>query len=124
MSRKISMKADGILWNTGFQLEKNKRFSMAQKVVDSEVIRRTDPYVPFRTGQLKHSGISGTVIGSGEIRYTAPYAKRQYYENAGRGIEGLHASGGITGKRGRLFFERMKADQKQDILKAAKECFQ
>lgn len=117
------MNKNGIIWNSGFQLEKEQRFSKAQKVVDSEVLRRSDPYVPLRSGILKKSGISGTVIGSGEIHYTAPYARRQYYENAGWGTEGLHASGGITGKRGRYWFERMKADQKRDILKAAKECF-
>ena len=122
MSRR-KFKYDGIVWNSGFQLEKSARFSKAQKAVDSEVLRRSDPYVPFLTGQLKHSGIAGTVIGSGEVRYIAPYARKQYYENAGCGIEGLNASGGVTGKRGKFWFKRMKADQKQDILKAAKECF-
>ena len=122
MSRR-KFKYDGIVWNPGFQLEKSMRFSKAQKVVDSEVLRRSDPYVPFLTGQLKHSGISGTVIGSGEVRYIAPYARKQYYENAGRGFEGLNASGGTSGLRGKLWFERMKADQKDDILKQVKEAF-
>ncbi len=117
------MKSNGIIWNPSFQADKQQRFEKAQKLVDSEVLRRSDPYVPRRQGHLIGSGIAGTVIGSGEIKYIAPYARRQYYENAGRGIEGLNASGGITGLRGKLWFERMKADQKEDILKQVKEIF-
>lgn len=46
-----------------------------QKALDSEVLRRSDPYVPMRTGALKKSGIIGTKIGSGLVQYVAPYAK-------------------------------------------------
>ena len=60
---------------------------------------------------LIKSGQLGTVIGSGVLEYTAPYARRQYYENAGK-------SGG---NRGKLWFERMKAKDKEDILKGAKK---
>lgn len=81
-----------------------------QKTVDSEVLRYCDPYVPFDTGALKTSGITATVIGSGEVVYNTPYARRQYYENSGK-------SGGLRGKQ---WFERMKADRKEDILRAAK----
>ncbi len=88
-----------------------------QKVIDSEVLRRSDPYVPFRTGFLKKSGILGTKIGSGEVVYNAIYANRNYYLNAGRGKQGT-AKGGL---RGRFWFERMKADHLDDILKTAKE---
>ena len=117
------MKKNGIIWNPSFQAEKQLRFVNAQKIVDSEVLRRSDPYVPFDNGGLKGSGILGTIIGSGQVKYIAPYARRQYYENAGRGKEGLNASGGTSGLRGKLWFERMKADQKDDILKQVKEAF-
>ena len=88
-----------------------------QKVIDSEVLRRCDPYVPFRTGALKKSGILGTKIGSGEVVWNAVYANRNYYTNAGRGKQGT-ASGGL---RGKFWFERMKADHLPDIIKTAKE---
>lgn len=51
---------------------------LAQQVVDSEVIRYCDPKVPFRTGALKDSALSNTVLGSGEIVYAAPYAHYLY----------------------------------------------
>lgn len=83
----------------------------AQKVVDSEVLRRCDPLVPFKTGSLKRSGITGTKIGSGVIRYTAPYAKRQYYW--GRPAK--------YGQRGRKWFGRMKFMYRHDIRKSVQE---
>lgn len=88
-----------------------------QKYIDSEVLRRSDPYVPFRKGPLKKSGTLGTKIGSGEVVYNAPHAKKQYYRNAGRGKEGT-AKGG---KRGKYWFERMKADHLNDIVNGAKQ---
>lgn len=87
-----------------------------QKTIDSEVLRRSDPYVPFRSGALKKSGTTGTKIGSGEVIYNAPYARSNYYNNAGKGKQGT-SKGGL---RGKFWFERMKADHLQDILKTAK----
>ena len=77
----------------------------AQKYIDSEVIRCMDGYVPFLTGFLKKSALLGTVIGSGVIKYAALYARENYYNNAGNGKQGISIG---KGKRGRLWFERMK----------------
>lgn len=52
---------------------------VAQKFVDSEVLRRCDPLVPKDTGALINSGILETTIGSGEVKYSTPYARRWYY---------------------------------------------
>jgi hypothetical protein len=52
---------------------------MAQRYLDNEVLKDSTPYVPRLTGALERSGISGTVIGSGEIVYNSPYARKQYY---------------------------------------------
>ncbi|MEI3577921.1 MAG: minor capsid protein [Acutalibacteraceae bacterium] len=94
-----------------------------QKALDSEVLRRSDPYVPMRTGALKKSGIIGTKIGSGLVQYVAPYAKKQYYNNAGRGRQGMAKKNAHNYKclRGKLWFERMKTDHLNDILKTVKE---
>lgn len=80
-----------------------------QKFIDSEVLRRTDPYVPMDTGALKRSGIQHTKVGSGEVIYKTPYARRQYFTNQGDGL------------RGSRWFERMKADNKKSILDGAKK---
>jgi len=52
---------------------------MAQRWLDNEILKDSTPYVPRLTGALERSGISGTVIGSGEIVYNSPYARYQYY---------------------------------------------
>ncbi|MDO5061860.1 MAG: minor capsid protein [Peptostreptococcaceae bacterium] len=84
------------------------RGSRVQKFIDSEVIRRMDPYTPMDSGTLKGAAIKDhTVIGSGVIKQKTPYARRQYYEHKG------------NGRRGRKWFERMKADHKDSILKGA-----
>ena len=84
-------------------------FTRAQKFVDSEVLRRCSPMVPFQTGTLEKSGKLGTVVGSGEVNYIAPYAAKQYYDTA--------ESRPYDPQRGGRWFERMKADHKDDILK-------
>ena len=71
---------------TGFKIRMptakdfSDRLQKAQKFVDSEVLRKSDPYVPLKTGMLRDSGVLGTKIGSGRIRYLAPYARKQYYK--------------------------------------------
>lgn len=85
----------------------NAKLQRVQRFVDSEVLRRCDPLVPFKLGNLKKSGITGTKIGSGQVRYTSPYARYQYYK------------GRVSVTRGRKWFLRMKSEQGQDILNAA-----
>ena len=79
----------------------------AQAFVDSEVLRGCAKYVPFRTGNLIKSGTLGTKIGSGKVRYIAPYSRRQYYTNKGKG------------QRGKLWFERWKTENRKQVLAAA-----
>lgn len=86
-----------------------------QRFIDSEVLRLCDKYTPKRTGDMIRSGTRGTVIGRGKIIYTAPYARRNYYENSGHGKQGT-ARGGL---RGRLWFERMKQAHGKAVLRGA-----
>lgn len=113
----------GLTFDPNFAKRSEANFKNTQKFIDSEVLRLTDPYVPYRNGKLKESGTLGTVIGSGIVEYTAPYAKNQYYNNKGKGKGGLNASNGAKGLRGSFFFERMKADHLDEIEKGAKEKF-
>lgn len=64
-------------WNDRNRIPQN--IERAQKYLDSQVLKDTDKYVPMRTGNLAKSGIIGTVIGSGELEYAAPYARKVYY---------------------------------------------
>ena len=79
----------------------------AQQIVDSEVVRYIDMYIPFDTGTMRNSMITATQIGSGEVCVNTPYAHRRL-EHARK-----------NGLRGPDYFNRMKADRKDDILRAA-----
>lgn len=88
----------------------NKKYSAAQKFLDSEVLRDSAPYVPMRTGNLMNSGVTGTVIGSGKIEYNAPYAKCMYY-----GV-GFHFSKDKHPQACAQWFEKAKAAKKDAWL--------
>ena len=55
---------------TGFKIRMptakdfSDRLQKAQKFVDSEVLRKSDPYVPLKTGMLRDSGVLGTKIAT------------------------------------------------------------
>lgn len=84
-----------------------------QKYIDSEVLRKCDPYVPMDTGELKRSGIRHTKIGSGEVRYRTPYARRLYY-NPQYNFQGAPMRGG-------KWFERAKNNHRDEILRGARK---
>lgn len=85
----------------------------AQRFLDSSVLRDSDPYVPMRTGNLARSGQRGTRIGSGQVRYTAPYARKQYYLYPVK-------STGKHPKASMQWFEKAKAVKKYDWISGAK----
>lgn len=98
-----------------------------QKFIDSEVLRLCDPLVPLDSGMLKKSGITGTVVGSGKVTYNSPYARYQYYGKlmVGKAPKTLtdidlqyHSR---DSRRCKLWFERMKSQYKDDILRGAKK---
>ncbi|MBU9745893.1 minor capsid protein [Lachnospiraceae bacterium ASD3451] len=106
-----------------------------QKVIDNTVMRYMGDYMPRRqAGELEHMMVMATVIGSGSIDIPGPYAHYLH--------EGILYVSPTTGSawakkneikiptdkelqytgapmRGKKFFDRMKADHKQDILDEA-----
>lgn len=108
-----------------------------QKLIDVECMRYMVDYMPRRQkGELAHMMVMATVIGSGEINIPGPYAHYLH-----EGILYVSPTTGSawakkdevkvpTGKeltyagapmRGKKFFDRMKADRKDDILQAAQK---
>lgn len=100
-------------WSASFSARIGSNFSQAQKYVDSEVLRYSDPMTPKKNGILIGSGKSGTVLGSGLVQYTAIYARWQYYRTA--------QTRPYDANRGGKWFERMKAAHKEDIMNGAKK---
>lgn len=106
-----------------------------QKLVDNETMQYMGDYMPRRqAGKLEHMMVMATVIGSGQIDIPGPYAHYLH--------EGILYVSPTTGSawakkneikvptdqeltyagapmRGKKWFDRMKADHKDDILQAA-----
>ena len=101
-----------------FRQEADSLMRRKQEYIDKECIRLMEPYTPKRTGTKIDISASGTKPGSGIISYRSGIARRNYYENKGTGQGGMNARSG-RGLRGKLWFERMKADHRKDILKGA-----
>lgn len=107
---KVSME---IRWNPNFGPEMTETINEVQQFIDSEVLRLCDDLVPKDTGILKQSGIMHTQVGSGQVKYCTPYARRWYY---------MPAAFQEAPQRGNYWFERMKQrGGKQQILKGAKK---
>lgn len=124
-------------WNKKFGKNASCNFKKAQEFIDSECIRKMVPYTPMLSGTLFKSVILETKIGSGEIIQSAPYARYQYYGKlmvskitgssyATHGESKVLADKALTystskhKRAGPMWFERMKADHKDSILRGAK----
>lgn len=109
-----------------------------QKFIDQEVIRLMDPYTPHLNGVLIKSATIGTKIGSGLVQQNAPYARYQYYGKlmvsslTGSSYAVHGESKVLTNKdlvynksknslAGPFWFERFKADHKDEVLKGAQK---
>jgi len=88
-----------------------KKYSEAQKFLDNEVLKDSDPYVPMRSGNLVKSGVLGTDIGSGKVVYNAPYSHRMYYGFS------FHFSKDKHPQACAQWFEKAKAAKKDDWVK-------
>lgn len=100
-----------LTWNSSFKNKWPGQYSRAQQYVDSEVLRLSAPLIPLCTATLMKSGQLGTVLGSGLVRWIAPYARKQYYNPGYRHSEK---------QRGAYWFERMKAIHGAQIVSRAK----
>lgn len=81
-----------------------------QEYIDTQVLRLSEPLVPKDQDNLIRSAINSTVIGSGKVKYDTPYARRWYY---------MPANFQEAPQRGNYWFERMKAQYKDQILAGA-----
>ncbi|CUU45557.1 MULTISPECIES: minor capsid protein [Clostridium] len=105
MAVRIQLNTGEILRKRG--LDKN---GAVQRAFTQECAKEMNPYIPYRTGNLKDQDVK---INVDSIEYSAEYAEEQYYENEGQGMNGT-ANGGIRGKQ---WDKRMWADQGEKIVK-------
>ena len=140
---KVYMDQDTSQLLARFNLESGGK---VQQAIDAAVIRYNLPYVPWETGTLAKSAYTATDIGSGEVIYPGPYAHYMYYgevygpnipifeDDSGEPTRWFSPPGQPKSPTGRTleyatdvnpmagsyWFERMKADRLDDIIKEAK----
>lgn len=83
-----------------------------QQFIDTECLRLCAPKAPKDTNALIESGNINTKIGSGQLEYRTPYARRWYY---------MPADFQEAPERGNYWFERMKQQHKEQILSGARK---
>lgn len=98
----VSTKAT-IRFKKSMPKERTAQLQQAQAMLDSEVMRVLEPYMPLDTGMMIKSMLTSSHPGSGEIHVNTPYAAKVNYVTGVMGRNGPN--------RGRLFFDRMKADK-------------
>lgn len=91
-------------WNPHFKRKRKAGLQRAQRAIDSSVLRFSEPFLPFQSGALRNSGITGTVVGSGRVQWTAPYGAgtlsfRAYIEDTS---DSMTADNGKTRRWGNL----------------------
>lgn len=119
-----------------------------QQAIDNAVISYCMQYVPWDSGVLGKSPYSASPPGCGHVTYNTPYARYQYYgvvygpnipvfdDNSGEPTrfysrpgmpkspkvpaQQLQYSQDVNPLAGSFWFERMKADHSDDILREAK----
>lgn len=100
-------------WNPGFHSQWQGRYSTAQQYVDNQVLLISDKYMRKVTGAMILSGQLGTVIGSGEVAWIAPYAHRQYYLENPKNSQNINPLGGPR------WFDRAMVTHKKAIVRGA-----
>lgn len=106
--KSVDCNPDKILSNRGLDAG-----GKVQQFIDSECLRLANIFAPFDQHTLIASGNTHTKIGSGQIEYRTPYARRLYYHPE------YNFSKEHNPQAGGLWFERMKQQYKEQIQKGA-----
>lgn len=95
-------------YDSSYMREFNKNLNLTQKQLDNLVITYLQDYVSYKDGYQKASIRNSSVAGSGYAKIDVPYASYQAYSKRIKKR---------VGKRGTQPFERMKADNSDNILR-------
>lgn len=86
-----------------------------QRFIDTECLRLSNEKAPFDQHTLIESGNIHTKIGSGQLEYRTPYARRLYYHPEYEFNKEHNA------EAGGYWFHRMSAQYRERILKGAQK---
>ena len=76
----LSFNVKTTLKETGIKSDIERKIQQQQKYFDALILQDSNFFCPIKTGTLQKSAIINSRIGTGELVWRTPYARRQYYE--------------------------------------------
>lgn len=80
MSGGITFSTKSVLNEEAIKGDYQAKIKQVQKELDSVILADSNYFCPIKTGTLQHSAIINSRIGSGELVWRTPYARKQYYD--------------------------------------------
>ena len=110
------------MFNFGIKVKTNKipgkldkAFDYAQNILDQQVLKDSNYYIPVDRGNLRESGITHSQIGKGKVVWSTKYARRLYYNPQYNFSHDKNANA-----RG-LWYEEAKANKLKSWLNLSKK---
>ncbi|AFE86248.1 putative minor capsid protein 2 [Bacillus phage PBC1] len=100
-------------WNTDPKVKVTKALEKAQVVLDEQVLKDSNYFIPKDTGQLEDSSIIASRIGEGELIWDTKYARKVYY-----GVD-INFHTDMNPNAQALWFEAAKSRFLSDWVRAA-----
>lgn len=88
---------------------------IGQKILDTQVVKDSNIYVPYDTGNLMGSSMRATNFGSGQVAWDTPYAKKLYYG------DGMNFSTDKHPQASAFWFEKAKAQNLDNWIKLTQD---
>ena len=76
----LTFNVKSTLKETGIKVDIEAKARQVQAPLDALIMADSNYFCPIKTGTLQKSAIINSRLGSGELVWKTPYARRQYYE--------------------------------------------
>ena len=95
----------------------DKANSLAQFILDEQVLKDSNYYVPMDTTTLRDSSLLHSRVGKGSLKWDTPYAKRLYYNPSFKFSKDKNPNASA------LWFEKAKSKLKTTWIEIARKAF-
>jgi hypothetical protein len=102
-------------WDPRFANRRMDAYNRAQRFLDTQVLYKSEEFIPVRTGELIQSGRRATIIGSGWVIWNAKYARPVYYGRRAPGRKGPKVTRPVR------WFARMKSISGPQIVEKTRK---
>ena len=76
----VTFNTKTVLNDAGIKADIEAKARQVQTPLDALIMADSNYFCPLKTGKLQQSAIINSRLGSGELIWKTPYARRQYYD--------------------------------------------